>query len=163
MRLFPSLLPDAATSVSFSDPSSREVRGTLSPTSASPDNIDVFVDLARATGATEAVRRATYDSLLRIENPARHTPNTIDCASCHAAELARVAVAESDFGFSAADNPNAFRPDESAVPPGDFVRSTPEPTADQFSVHAFSYAGLEPGISRRVINETAAVVAALAP
>lgn len=40
-------------------------------------------NLATAKAASKTAQQAAFDAALRIENPTKHSPDTIDCASCH--------------------------------------------------------------------------------
>jgi hypothetical protein len=112
---------------------------------------------------TDAVRQAAFDSALRIENPNFHSPNTIDCASCHTAEIARQLVGEDFFKLSATGDANAFVPNSKYVTKGDVSAKylALQPNGLAVNLHAFSYDGTAPMIIQRVINETASIVAAL--
>ncbi|NOU27191.1 MAG: hypothetical protein HOO96_04715 [Polyangiaceae bacterium] len=138
----------------------RDPQGNASPATTSADNLMAFGDVDEATALTPAQRAAAYDALLRVEHPAKHSPDTIDCVSCHLATPGAKLVAEPKFGLSRAGNPNAFAPD------GTFVRAsemTPSfDDAGSLNVHAFSYNGVRPGINQRTVNEAAAVVHYLA-
>ena len=111
-----------------------------------------------ASTASAADVAAAFDSALRIENPHDHTPNTIDCGSCHMAEPARQLVGEA-LGLHEAGNANAFVPSP-ALPVADVVTTTHVVGSDgEINIHAFSYRGAEPMINQRVVNETAANIA----
>ncbi len=128
-----------------------------SPITTSSDNLMVLADEQTAMAATPEARRAAFDAALRIESPAHHTPDTIDCGSCHLAEPARVLVAP-EFGLTAAGNPNAFVADPS-IPAADLVATTTNLVDGNLNIHAFSYLGTGVMINQRVINETAANLA----
>jgi hypothetical protein len=113
------------------------------------------MDQGAAEAATVGQRQAAFDAALRIENPHRQTPDTIDCVSCHMAEPARELVAQ-PLGLSADGNPNAFVAD-GMIPANDLLSTTHVVSTDAgLNMHAFSYRRTEPMINRRVINETAA-------
>lgn len=126
--------------------------GTFSPKTSAPDDMQLLANINTATNASATERQAALDAAFRIENPDLHTPNTIDCASCHMANPARVRNGERELGLPMT-NPNAFVSNE------DLTQTTPVSEA-RFSInlHAFSYRGAEVFISQRVINETAAAV-----
>lgn len=112
---------------------------------------------------TDAVRQAAFDSALRIENPNFHSPNTIDCASCHTAEIARQLVGQDFFKLSTTGDANAFVPNSKYVTKGDVTAKylALQPNGLAVNLHAFSYDGTAPMIIQRVINESASIVAAL--
>jgi hypothetical protein len=142
------------------------LEGTLSPETTSADDPALLVDATRAMAATPAARQAAFDAALRIENPTKNTPDTIDCASCHMAEPARVLDGEQMFGMTAAGDPNAFVADAS-IPAADLASTTTtllvDPPNNALNIHAFSYLFSTPMINQRVINETAANLAYLQP
>ena len=110
--------------------------------------------------ASDADKQAAYDSALRIENPAFHSPNTIDCSSCHTAQISRQLIGEQHFKLSPDGNPNLFAPDPS-ISADDLALTVPVimPVGLSLNLHAFSYDGQLPTIISRVVNETAGNVA----
>ena len=112
---------------------------------------------------TDANRQAAFDSALRVENPNFNSPNTIDCASCHTAEIARQLVGQDFFKLSTTGDANAFVPNSKYVTKTDVKASylAKQPNGLAVNLHAFSYDGTAPMIIQRVINETAAIVATL--
>jgi hypothetical protein len=72
-------------------------------------------------GQTEALstadRQAELDGLVRIENPADDSVNTIDCASCHLATPTEQQLAMPVFSFDDTTSPLAFAPDGKSVKP----------------------------------------------
>ena len=127
----------------------------FTPETNHADNFAALANEQRADQLTVAQRATAYDALLRIENPSRHSPDTIDCISCHFSIHADVFVAQQHFSMTPSGNPNRYLPTSLAL------RSLATPTFDNsagFNVHAFSYFGLKPGINQRAVNETAAVV-----
>ena len=134
------------------------LKGQAVSATASADKLDPFFDPSSATvSLTPAQRAATYDSLLKIENPTTHSANTIDCVSCHIAHPLAKLVAEPKFSFSPTGNPRNFVPDGVSVLPNEMSATFDD--AGRLNVHAFSYDGTRPGISQRTVNETAAIVA----
>jgi hypothetical protein len=127
----------------------------IQPATGSPDDMHVLADYPSAQQVSVADLQSAYDAALRIENPGFHSPNTIDCASCHLAQPARQLVGEKYFGLSPAGNANAFVADP-FIPPADTVSVTSVLDGDGLNLHAFSYRDGEPMINQRVINETAA-------
>ncbi len=129
------------------------------PASRAPaaDNMQSLGNRMTARAAGQAGRRASFAAMLRIEDPGVHTPNTIDCASCHAVDPVRQLVGARHFAEEMSVVPGAFQPDPRWVPDAD-VAQLPRPDAG-VNVHMFSYKGTTPSIHRRTIHESAAVVA----
>lgn len=122
-----------------------QVGGDLHPVTTSADDLSLFADASKARRATTERQRAALDALRNVEDPARHSPNTIDCASCHAAQPLRALVGERLLGV------------ESEPLAGE----TSPKTAADISVHMFSYMGKTPSIHRRTVTETATIAAYL--
>lgn len=132
--------------------------GGFNPGSLSDDSLEVLAGYGRAQAATPEARQASYDAALRIEDPRKHTPNTINCTSCHASALLRVGVGR-EWGLFETGNPNAFQISSPFIPAADMVATTfPDPVTTRPSVHLFSYLFTVPSIAPRVINETALIV-----
>lgn len=139
------------------------------PATLSPDNFGLLLNEGDRKRATQQERQAAFDAALRIENPLFHTPDTIDCASCHVAGVARLVVGP-QFGLDEAGNPNTFTIASPYVLPADKQRTTaadpmtkPKPDltvggSTQTNIHMFSYIDTHPSITPRVINETAVIV-----
>lgn len=126
------------------------------------DNVQPLLS-AVVQDSSATVRQAAFDSALRVENPNFHSPNTIDCGSCHTAEIARQLVGTDFFKLSTTGDANAFVANSKYVTKGDLKASylAKQPNGLAVNLHAFSYDGTAPMIIQRVINETAAIVAAL--
>ena len=118
----------------------------VTPLPKASDNISILFQGQDAIGRPKAEVQKAYDAALRIENPSKHSPDTMDCVSCHTTH-GRTGV-ESTFGFSAQDNPNAFVSRVSTK--GATVKGGG-------ALHAFSYKGTLALVSQRTANETAAV------
>jgi hypothetical protein len=130
---------------------------SLSPMTTSTDAIGVLENANTATSAAPSAQQAAFDAALRIENPLDHSPNTIDCASCHMAEPVRTLVAEQVLGMSETGDANRFAADPS-IPSGDLTATTAVVDPGEpglLNIHAFSYRASSPMINQRVINETA--------
>jgi hypothetical protein len=129
-----------------------------SPATVSADSIAVLEDTNAAGSATMPQLQAVFDAALRIQNPSFHSPDTIDCASCHLVGPAIDLVA-GPLGLSAVGDVNAFS--ASGIPAADLARTTPlnGSGTEVLNIHAFSYMAAEPMINQRVINETAANLA----
>jgi hypothetical protein len=152
-------LPDNATTVLFTAPlASDTLAGSFNPATTSTDDITLLARFAAAQQATKEAQQSAFDAALRIENPTLNSPNTIDCASCHVAGVAR-SLNSGPLGLSTTGNSNAFVA-PSAIPPADLAETAaPTPGIPSRNFHAFSYKGDQPLIMQRVINETASIVA----
>ena len=137
-----------------------DLSGNFSPTTSSADDFTALASITRAAQLTAAQRQAAYDALLRIENPTRHSPETIDCAQCHLATPTDVLVARAKYSMSPVGNQNAFAADGAFVLPGEMA-ATFSADGQTTNVHAFSYFFNQPGINQRTVNESAAVAAYL--
>jgi hypothetical protein len=137
----------------------------ISPPAVGADNLNAMID---SLGAKESffelgedVQARAVDAAVRISNPAFHTPQTVDCVSCHQASraLARVAVVKGDaFRKALAENPNRFVAPAgvTAVPldpgiPGDTI----------IDAHAFGYRGSTVAIIDATVHDSAKVAAYL--
>lgn len=130
------------------------------PPSGSPDDFMVLMNMNAAQALEDAERTALLTSLLRVENPGHHSPNTVDCVSCHVATPAIKQVIEPLLGLELPDGPERFHVAEALVPSKD-LEATFESDDAITNVHAFSYLGKKVGINQRTVNESAAVVAYL--
>jgi hypothetical protein len=127
------------------------------PESGSEDDFMVLLDVQAARALSKAEQQSSLASLLRVENPGHHSPNTVDCVSCHAATPATQLVIEPMLELSGEGIAGGFAPD-----PQLFSAAELEATFDDreplTNVHAFSYNGMGIGINQRAVNESAAVV-----
>jgi hypothetical protein len=148
------------TEVNFETMATDPLIATLSPPTTSTDDLHLLANATQARQATTHEQQAALDAALRIENPNFHSPNNIDCSSCHTAQAGRQLVAENVLGLTVAGNPNAFVADPS-IPSGDAVTTTMV-NNPMLNLHAFSYRNTSPMINQRVVNETAVNLAYLA-
>ena len=151
-------LPSHGTSSSFFQGFVAPMAGGFTPETTHADSIALLVNASKAKTATKAKQKAAYDAALRIENPNVHSPNTIDCASCHLAQPARLLVGDDVLHLSAAGNPNLFQRDSKYVSARS-MKQTTSLRGQPLNVHMLSYRGDQLMIGQRVINETAALVA----
>jgi hypothetical protein len=151
-------LPDNATGVFFFSGFSSDLAGGFNPETTSTDNMQLLGNLAKAKDATKAAQQAAFDAALRIENPNKHSPDTIDCASCHVSGPG-IALTGAKLGLTAKGNPNVFTPDPNFVSAEDMKQTTPVAAETSRNFRMFSYRDGHPMIAQRVINETAAVLA----
>jgi hypothetical protein len=128
----------------------------FAPETTSADNLAPLDDGTPESLSTSA-RREAFNSLVRVENPSDNSPNTIDCGSCHLASPTEQLVARPQFSLDDRTSALAFQPDGKSVVAADLA-PTLHSNSTQLNMHAFSYVGRTPGISQRVVNETAAVV-----
>ena len=151
-------IPDSGTGVGFFQGFASPMNGGFTPESTAKDTITLLVNAANAKAASASKQQAAYDAALRIENPSFHSPNTIDCASCHVGEDARLLIGDDVLGLSAVDNPNLFKRDSKYVSLRS-MKQTTNPRTQPLNVHMLSYRNDKLMIGQRVINETAATVA----
>ena len=113
-------LPAGTTFVAFFRGFTKDtIAGDFRPATESPDNLGIFANAPLAkTKATPEQREAALEAIVKIESPAKHSPNTIDCASCHAAQPERAIVAEGIFNLSTKDSPSLFVATSKWVPGG---------------------------------------------
>ena len=134
-------------------PNAGELAGSTTTPTTSSDDIRTLLSSNSARMANDAARRAAYSAALRIENPNKHTPDTIDCLGCHVAMATRT-LGETQFGLTSTGLPDLF------TTPRDLRFVAPaEPSLE--NLHASSYLGTELGVNQRTANETAAVATAL--
>ncbi len=155
-------LPKNTTSVQYFVGFSKDLAGKFTPATKADDDMQILGNLADAEKTTKAEQQAAFDAALRIENPDFHSPNTIDCASCHVAGPARV-ITGASLGITAEGNDNVFDPGSKFVAQKDLAQKTKVDMSNGLNVHVFSYKNAQPMIAMRVINETAGVVAYLNP
>ena len=151
-------LPGSATSVSFFQGFASPMNGGFTPEASAKDTVTLLANAANAKAATKTQQQAAYDAALRIENPGFHSPNTIDCASCHVGQAARLLIGDDVLGLSATGNPNLFVRDPKFVSARSMKQTTNVRT-QPLNVHMLSYRNDQLMIGQRVINETAATVA----
>ena len=151
-------LPSHATTVSFFQGFASPMNGSFSAESSAKDSVSLLVNADKAKAATKAQQQATYDAALRIENPGFHSPNTIDCASCHVGQAARLLIGDDVLGLSATGNANLFARDPKYVS-AKSMKQTTNVRTQPLNVHMLSYRNDQLMIGQRVINETAATVA----
>ncbi|MBX3197522.1 MAG: hypothetical protein KF894_05145 [Labilithrix sp.] len=135
---------------------------TPAATGARPeDNMQLLGNGAwAARSSVDAERRqVAFDATVRVENPALHSPDTVDCATCHAAEPARRIVGEGKLGLTLRDRSAAFVASAEFVPADE--RKLTSIDTGGINVHMFSYKGKAASIHPRTVNESADVVAYL--
>jgi hypothetical protein len=128
--------------------------GGVTPTlSGAPEDLSPLYDSATASQKPEAELWPLYESALRIENPTKHTPESVDCVSCHTAQPTRLWLERNHAAFASEASAERFT---SAFDLG------VDPIDDTTSVlRAFGWLDTRPAITARVANESAAVAAYL--
>lgn len=152
-KLVPFAIPSAETEVqSFAN---RDVEGRTFeaaeafPSTKSMAELSLFFDRKRLEAAPSEDLTRALGTLYRLENPKAHSPDTVDCVSCHVAQAAK--------SYAASVRPlvggeaERYREPKGEAPEG-------EPYATN-QLRAFGYFGSRPSVSARVVNETAEVVA----
>jgi hypothetical protein len=139
----------------FGDVESVEPRAA--PPSASPDDFIRLMTVSTAKALNEAERTSSLTSLLRVENPAHHSPDTLDCVTCHVATPTLKLIVEPILNVELPNVPERFQTDGELVPATE-LEPTFENEQSFTNVHAFSYLGHNVGINQRTVNESAAVV-----
>jgi hypothetical protein len=151
-------LPNSSTTVGFFEGFSKPMKGGFTPESMHADSVTILANVDKAKAASATARKKAYNGALRIENPNFHSPNTIDCASCHVGQAARLLIGDDVLHMTAVGNPNLFQRDPKFVSATSMKQTTS--VRDQpLNVHMLSYRNDELMIGQRVINETAGVVA----
>lgn len=134
------------------------IDGQFTPPTSSADDLTGLADETHAQGMTPDARAQAFAALVRIDHPAHHSPDTIDCGSCHLATPISKLVAPR-FGLDEAHAAGVFAADGVHVLPSE-LGATFDPSGP-FNLHAFSYVDRSPAINQRTVNETAAIVAFL--
>ena len=145
-----------ATQSLFSGFSVTDPEALLSPPPSRTDDFTPLTSTMTASTLDAGARDLAFAALVRIDHPNRYTPENIDCASCHFATPTSALIAKAKYGLDEATDPNAFTVGDAGVLPEELTPTFS--TVNGFNVHAFSYLERDPGINRRVVNETAAVV-----
>ncbi len=151
-------VPNNGTTAGFFQGFSSPMNGGFTPESTAKDTITLLVNATNAKAASASDQQAAYDAALRIENPSFHSPNTIDCASCHVGQDARLLIGDDVLGLSAVGNANLFARDPKFVSARS-MKQTTDVRTQPLNVHMLSYRNDKLMIGQRVINETAATVA----
>lgn len=150
-------LPANTTSQSlFSGFSVTDPEAFFSPAPTRVDDFTPLTSTMNASTLSQTARETAFAALVRIDHPSHYTPETVDCASCHFATPTSELIAKAKYALDEATDPNAFTVSDAGVLPSELTPSFS--TVNGFNVHAFSYFERDPGINRRAVNETAAVV-----
>lgn len=144
----------SATEITLTASAGEGPTGIRTPATTTADDPMLLANVGLATAATPEAREKAFAAALRVEHPGRHTPDTVDCVSCHVAETAR-RIGEARFGLSAKGHVDAF------VGPGDTGKVGTPAVPSLENVHAFGYLGREIGISQRTAFESALAAQAI--
>jgi hypothetical protein len=129
---------------------------TLTPATTSADDLTPLLSgMISTQQSPDATLDAAFDALVRIENPAKNSPTTIDCGSCHLATPTALFVARPLLGLDDTTSPLAFQPDGVHVTAAEMAPTLPSASSD---FHASSYFNAEATVNQRVVNETASIV-----
>jgi hypothetical protein len=119
------------------------------------DDLDTLLSESALRLADERTLSRALTSALQIEHPARSSPKTIDCGSCHVASRAR-RHAEAERQVDTSAHEDAFH----AAPRFNLAR-VDGAGDDPAALRAFGYFGARSALSQRTINESAVVAEAL--
>lgn len=126
------------------------------PASGSPEALAQFFQSTSFRSLSADEQRGAFRRTLAVENPTLHSPDTIDCVTCHVAPAARV-WAQRELSLTAESEMSSYFAD------GAPFASADEPQTTTIALRAFGYVGRTPTISRRTVNESVVVLRALAP
>lgn len=131
-------------------PSGQGLAGRVENPTSSPDDMTLLLDTAKATSAPREDFAKAVRAAERVENPRFHSPDTMDCVSCHTATAALRVSAQNSAGG------DAYRTSGGKIP------AYAAPAAPSLeNVHALSYLGSELGINQRTANESHSVTVAV--
>lgn len=130
-----------------------DLEGSTPTPTNDPDNLTILLSGTVARAVDDAARQRALTAALRIENPLRHSPDTIDCLSCHVAMATRT-FGEQRLGLSSQGNPDLFTSTQD-------LRFTMPAQPSLENIHALSYMGTELGINQRTANDSAVVAQAM--
>jgi hypothetical protein len=126
---------------------------TLSPPlDQAPEDLSPLYDSASAKTLGDDELWPLYEAALRIENPSHHSPDSVDCVSCHTAQPARRWL-DRNTALDARQSSFRFQ--------SDLDLTVTEASDETTALRAFGWRRDRPGISARVVNESAAVASYL--
>lgn len=121
----------------------------------SEDNLKILISDSRAINPQqdELAIKAAVQSAARFENPNLHNPGTLDCASCHVAQPAKIWAMRQYpwFELDLIYNKEAYTSERD-------LRNLSPMQPHTNIVRAFGYFMNRPFVAQRTINETAAVI-----
>lgn len=128
--------------------------GKLSPPPVGEDNLNRMLRDSRTLVIQGADTLASLaESIVRIENPDIHSPDSMDCVSCHASQVAGSLLFDKQPRL--AQDPQIV---SQAYRNSPLLRDLPTNPTRPRVLRALGYFEKFPVLSRRVVNETAAVV-----
>jgi hypothetical protein len=131
--------------------------GRIAPVPSGEDNLAELLRDSRSLGTKGAGSLKTLgEAVARIENPDIHSPESMDCVSCHATQVAGALLFER-IPWLSRDPQVTRHAYRSSFPLQNQAASQNRPRV----FRALGYFERSPVLSRRVINETAAVVSRL--
>lgn len=129
-------------------------RGMIAPVPAGDDTVNkLIVDSSRLEQSNEDIIRKDVRGAYRIENPKNYSPETMDCASCHAAQPAREWAQRKRSDIFTGDLWQNFAYQN----PRYNLTNTTQILGNTQNLRAFGYFIDDVAISQRVINESAEV------
>lgn len=131
--------------------------GKITPAPAGEDNLNRMLRDSRTLVINDAgTLRSLGESVVRIENPDIHSPESMDCVSCHSSQVAGSLLL--DKLPRLAQDPQIVSQAYRSSP---LLRDLPTNPTRPRVFRALGYFEKFPVLSRRAVNETAAVVARL--
>ena len=128
--------------------------GSVEPAVSPPDDLSPLYNSNLARDLPEARIRQVLGAAHRIESPARHTPESIDCVSCHLATGVRAWIERNYPELESEAHPDRFRSSKNLALESEVLTNTS-------ALRAFGWLGADVAMSQRVVNETAAILEAI--
>ena len=134
------------------------VQSDIRPAPDGPDTFNLLMGESARISPIEdrsEIKRGLV-SILKIENPDFHSPNTMDCVSCHTAQATRTFALNRFYpaGLTTEMRAKQYRSKFN-------LANTSAVAGATNNLHSFGYFEGEPSISQRTINEAAAVADSL--
>jgi hypothetical protein len=150
-RAVASPIPTLGTTTlqSVSTPGFGGMQATITPAPRAEKALPLLFSSFEMQAAKDDAVKASIGAALRVDNPGMHSPNTVDCASCHLSTPART-LAEKARKIDSTTMPDRFSATKLSLvnSAADNVRAD--------NLRAFGYLGTEIAFSQRVVNESAA-------
>ncbi len=131
-------------------------QGTLSPT---PQGEELLLGLVTESRdfrlkRSESDAKTLMTHMIQFENPTMHNPGTVDCVSCHMAQVVRI---WGEHNYSSWNWKTEFESNRFSLKDENLENNSVNPFNTN-RVRAFGYFDADPILSQRVINETGLVV-----